>query len=232
MVWILLIPRPKGDFRVTIAARPLCNGESRVGFSCQGAIASRSRAADDDINLLLDRSLWLRQGSPFSVSVLIRRRLLVSDVPTKLALPDEVFDLVLQVMTFLRVVAVFLVETIISPIVTSLRLCPDRIGGPEEPLVSDLEEDLRTHRIEGRRWLRSEAAIDLDRELARKLNSNSLANESKEEIDAGLSRLVPQPGRASECGRKSSAYEGVRGVIKGHLSSEVVTCSEGSKLPS
>ncbi|RZR78290.1 hypothetical protein BHM03_00003585 [Ensete ventricosum] len=33
-------------------------------------------------------------------------------------------------------------ETIIHSLVTSSGLCPDRVGGPEEPLVSDLEENL------------------------------------------------------------------------------------------
>ncbi|RWW31784.1 hypothetical protein GW17_00003579 [Ensete ventricosum] len=114
-------------------------------------------------------------------------------------------------------------ETIIPSLVTSSGLCPDRVGGPEEPLVSDLEENLYLSRIEWDRWWprrgegwasgisrssaanrlmnrasgsslpcvrpRSDAAVGLERELTRKLSSNSFARESKEEMDDGLSRL-------------------------------------------
>ncbi|RRT79972.1 hypothetical protein B296_00014803 [Ensete ventricosum] len=76
----------------------------------------------------------------------------LSNVLAKMPLPDEVLDLVFQVMTFFCVVVVFLVETVISPLVASLGLCSDWVGGPEELLVLDLEEDLCACRIEGRRW--------------------------------------------------------------------------------
>ncbi|RZS25671.1 hypothetical protein BHM03_00058904 [Ensete ventricosum] len=39
-------------------------------------------------------------------------------------------------------------ETIISSLVASFGLCPDRVGGPKESLVSDLEENLRPSRVE------------------------------------------------------------------------------------
>ncbi|RRT76843.1 hypothetical protein B296_00029565 [Ensete ventricosum] len=149
MIWIFLVARLEGDFGVTIVSPPFCNGGSCVGFSCHGAAASRSRATDDDVNLLLDRSLWPGRGSPFSVLVLIGRDTLISDVLTKMALSDEILNLVLQVMAFLHVVVIFSVETIISPLITSLGFCPDRIRGPEEPLASNLEEDLCTRRIKG-----------------------------------------------------------------------------------
>ncbi|RWW83472.1 hypothetical protein BHE74_00008018 [Ensete ventricosum] len=146
-------------------------------------------------------------------------------------------------------------ETIIPSLVTSSGLCPDRVGGPEEPLVSDLEENLylttsvsaatywfaccnisgtvddgrsindqtnmegwspiKNALITSEGWAsgisrssaanrlmnrasgsslpcvrpRSDAAVGLERELTRKLSSNSFARESKEEMDDGLSRL-------------------------------------------
>ncbi|RWW61174.1 hypothetical protein BHE74_00031781 [Ensete ventricosum] len=146
-------------------------------------------------------------------------------------------------------------ETTIPSLVAPFGLCPDRVGGPKEPLVSDLEENLCPSRVErNRRWLRwgqfwpisspsegsqglssgleprrsephkeiasdgwasgipwtsaanrptnrarvsslpcvrprSNVVVTLGRELARKLSLNSLARESTEEMDDGLSRL-------------------------------------------
>ncbi|RWV91905.1 hypothetical protein BHE74_00017388 [Ensete ventricosum] len=85
---------------------------------------------------ICDMPHWLGQGPFFSATVLIRRGPLISDIPAKMSLPDEILNLVLEVVTFLRVVTVFSVETIIFPFIVSLGLCPDGVGGPEEPLAS------------------------------------------------------------------------------------------------
>ncbi|RWV88482.1 hypothetical protein GW17_00049418 [Ensete ventricosum] len=43
-------------------------------------------------------------------------------------------------------------ETIISSLVMSSGIYPDRVGGPKEPIVSDLEENLCSSRVECDWW--------------------------------------------------------------------------------
>ncbi|RZS16375.1 hypothetical protein BHM03_00048357 [Ensete ventricosum] len=84
--------------------------------------------------------------------VFVGRHPLVSNVSTKVSPPNKVFNLILQVMTFFHVVTVFSMEMTVSPIVMLLGPCSDWLGGPKEPHVSDLEEDLCSHRVEGNEW--------------------------------------------------------------------------------
>ncbi|RWW73470.1 hypothetical protein BHE74_00018655 [Ensete ventricosum] len=89
---------------------------------------------------------------------------------------NKILDLVFQVVTLFCVMSVFSMEMIVPSLVVSFGPCPDRVGGPEEPSISDLEEDFCP-------------TVGLGRELAKNLSSNSLASESKEEMDDGPSRL-------------------------------------------
>ncbi|RWW59840.1 hypothetical protein BHE74_00033222 [Ensete ventricosum] len=81
----------------------------------------------------------------------------------------------------------------IPSLVASYGLCHDQVGGLEEPLVLDLEENLYLSRVKGLSLpcvkTRSDTTVGLRRELAMKLSSNSFARESKEEMDDGLSQL-------------------------------------------
>ncbi|RRT39115.1 hypothetical protein B296_00038044 [Ensete ventricosum] len=63
--------------------------------------------------------------------------------------PDKVFDLVLQVTTFLGVVIVFSVKAVIPSCVAPLGVRLHGTWGLQEPLFPYLEEDLCSGRIEG-----------------------------------------------------------------------------------
>ncbi|RZS01511.1 hypothetical protein BHM03_00031388 [Ensete ventricosum] len=93
--------------------------ESRISFSCRGAVTARSWPAEDDIDLLLDRAFGLgdesRGGRPSGredYSWTYRRRW-----PRA---PDEVFNLVLQVMAFLGLMSVLSVKAVVPSFVMPL----------------------------------------------------------------------------------------------------------------
>ncbi|RRT52627.1 hypothetical protein B296_00020391 [Ensete ventricosum] len=139
---VLLVPHLESDLGVTVVPRSFFHRGSRIGFACRGAIASRSKPVDNDIDLFLDRSLRVGQGIPGESTVVIGEWSLVSDIAPKMSMPNEVFELVFEVMAFLRVMFVLSVEATISSFVTHFGVCFDEVRGPEEPLFSDLEEDL------------------------------------------------------------------------------------------
>ncbi|RRT86168.1 hypothetical protein B296_00003424 [Ensete ventricosum] len=74
--------------------------------------------------------------------MVVREWLLVSDIAPKMSQPNEVFDMVFEVVAFLRVMFVLSVEAALSSFVMSFGACCDGVRGPTEPLSSDLEEDL------------------------------------------------------------------------------------------
>ncbi|RZR96746.1 hypothetical protein BHM03_00025800 [Ensete ventricosum] len=59
----------------------------------------------------------------------------------------EVFNLVLQVVALLGVVSVVPVEAIVASVVTFLGSSPHWVGGFEESILPDLEEDLGPGRV-------------------------------------------------------------------------------------
>ncbi|RWW56769.1 hypothetical protein BHE74_00036489 [Ensete ventricosum] len=133
---------PQSDLRVTVVSLSFLHRESHVGFACRGAVASRSMPADIDIDLFLDGSLLVGGGILGGSMVVIGEWSLVSNIVPKMSLLNEVFDLVFKVVAFLHVMSVLSVEAIVSSFVMPFGACFDRVWGPEEPLSSDLEEDL------------------------------------------------------------------------------------------
>ncbi|RWW85835.1 hypothetical protein BHE74_00005453 [Ensete ventricosum] len=100
MAGVLFVPQPEGDVEVFFMCRPLFNLSARISLARRGAAATRGRLPDDDVDLFLNRPLWSGRRVPVL---------------------DEVFNLILQVTTFLRIVAMFPVKTIIPSFVTSFR---------------------------------------------------------------------------------------------------------------
>ncbi|RZS22458.1 hypothetical protein BHM03_00055250 [Ensete ventricosum] len=84
--------------------------------------------------------------------VVIRKCLLVSNIPIKVSLLNKVLDLVLQVVTFLHVMSVFSIEMTVSTLIAPFEPHPDQVGELEEPFISDLEEDFCPSRDEGDSW--------------------------------------------------------------------------------
>ncbi|RWV82511.1 hypothetical protein GW17_00055988 [Ensete ventricosum] len=108
------------------------------------AVASRSGLADNDIDLFLDGSLRVGRGIPGESTVILGEWSLVSDIALEISLSNEVFTLVFEVVAFLHIMSVLSVEVIISSFVTPFWVCFDWVRGPEEPLFSNLEEDLNS----------------------------------------------------------------------------------------
>ncbi|RWV90840.1 hypothetical protein GW17_00046921 [Ensete ventricosum] len=90
--------------------------------------------ADNNIDLFLDGSLGVRRGILGGSTVIIGEWLLVSDIPTEVSLPNEVFDLVFEVVAFLRIMSVLSMEMKVSSFVMPSRVCFDWVREPEEPL--------------------------------------------------------------------------------------------------
>ncbi|RZR96560.1 hypothetical protein BHM03_00025586 [Ensete ventricosum] len=152
MVMVLFVPRPEGDVKVFFVCRPLSNLSARISFTRRGDVAARGRPPDDDVDLFLNRPLW--SGRWVSRGPTIGERRLVTNIATQMPVPDEVFNLTLQVRTFLRVVAMFPMETTIPSFVTSFRVCLHWIGSLQKPPLPNLKEDLCSSRVEGY-WRRS-----------------------------------------------------------------------------
>ncbi|RRT66649.1 hypothetical protein B296_00018816 [Ensete ventricosum] len=66
-----------------------------------------------------------------------------------MSLSNEVFDLVLEVTTLLGIMFMLPMEVTVSSFAPPLGAHLDQIGGSKEPLLSDLEENLRSSRIKG-----------------------------------------------------------------------------------
>ncbi|RZS00927.1 hypothetical protein BHM03_00030712 [Ensete ventricosum] len=115
-----------------------------IGLIQTGAVASRSGLADNDIDLFLDGSLRVGRGIPGESTVILGEWSLVSDIALEMSLSNEVFTLVFEVVAFLHIMSVLSVEVIISSFVTPFWVCFDWVRGPEEPLFSNLEEDLNS----------------------------------------------------------------------------------------
>ncbi|RWW81461.1 hypothetical protein BHE74_00010131 [Ensete ventricosum] len=151
-------------------------------------------------------------------------------------------------------------ETTIPSLITSSSRCPDWVGGSKEPLVSDLKENLCPSRVKwdrrrpkmGQLWpvsspsessrglslgllgsrQRSDAAIDLGRELTMKLSSNSFTSESKEEMDDGLSRLYHIRAEPLRVVGKAQHIRESEVSQRATLARKAAMCSDGSELPS
>ncbi|RWW24107.1 hypothetical protein GW17_00011623 [Ensete ventricosum] len=72
---------------------------------------------------------------------------LVPNITTKVSLPNEIFNMVFEVVAFLGVMPVLLMETTISSLVSPLGMCLDWIERPEGALLSNLEENLHPSRV-------------------------------------------------------------------------------------
>ncbi|RZS18657.1 hypothetical protein BHM03_00050971, partial [Ensete ventricosum] len=73
----------------------------------------------------------------------------LSYISTEVAPVDDVFSLVLEVITFLRIMAVVVMETIITPSVSFLKSGFHWVGCPEQAFLPDLEEDFSPDIVEG-----------------------------------------------------------------------------------
>ncbi|RWW63237.1 hypothetical protein BHE74_00029599 [Ensete ventricosum] len=114
---------------------------SCIGFACRGVVGSRSRLVDNDIDLFLDGSLQEGRGIPGRSTVVVGEWSLVSNIASEMSLPNEVFDLVFEVVAFLRFMSMLSVEATVSSFLMPFGVCFDKVRGPEEPFSSDLEED-------------------------------------------------------------------------------------------
>ncbi|RWW54328.1 hypothetical protein BHE74_00039088 [Ensete ventricosum] len=78
--------------------------------------------------------------------------MLVPDITIEVSLPNEVFNLAFEVMVFFGVMSVLPMEVTVSSLIPPFRARLDRIRGLEEPLLSNLEENLYPGRIKGNCW--------------------------------------------------------------------------------
>ncbi|RZS20058.1 hypothetical protein BHM03_00052534 [Ensete ventricosum] len=59
MTWVLLASRLECDVEVFVMRRPLLDLRSCIGLARQGAVTAQGGPSEDDIDLLLDRTLRL-----------------------------------------------------------------------------------------------------------------------------------------------------------------------------
>ncbi|RRT52281.1 hypothetical protein B296_00029167 [Ensete ventricosum] len=123
---------------------------------------------------------------------------LVSDITIKVSLPNEVLNMIFEVVSFLGVMSILLMEAIISSFVPPLGTHLDRIGRPKELLLLDGTPRISTTKCPTnwardsslpRLSLRSEATVGLGRALAKNFGSNSFMSWLNDEIENDLSRL-------------------------------------------
>ncbi|RZR91654.1 hypothetical protein BHM03_00019830 [Ensete ventricosum] len=95
------------------------------------AVTSQGGSVDDDIDLFLHWAFWME-----------RRLVQLPWITTKVSSTDEVFNLVLQVVTLLDVVAVIMVDAVVMPSALLLWSGLHWVRSSEEAFLLDLEEDL------------------------------------------------------------------------------------------
>ncbi|RRT74107.1 hypothetical protein B296_00032689 [Ensete ventricosum] len=125
MIQVLFSLRLEADFGIGEAPRPLLDYGPSIGLAHRGAVSTRSRSIDYDINLSFDWVGWVRLSVSLQSPVGVVSSPL--DIMIEVSLADQVFDLVLYVPTLLSVVAVFMMETTISAPVPFLGMGLDAI---------------------------------------------------------------------------------------------------------
>ncbi|RWW20382.1 hypothetical protein GW17_00015508 [Ensete ventricosum] len=101
-----------------VAPRSFLHHGLRIGFAHRGAITSRGRPSDNDIDLFLDRSLQVGRGIPGGSMVVIGEWSPVTDIVSEVSLSNEVFDMIFKIMAFLYVMSILSMETVVSSFVT------------------------------------------------------------------------------------------------------------------
>ncbi|RRT35754.1 hypothetical protein B296_00059173 [Ensete ventricosum] len=150
MVRILFVSQSESDLGVAVTFWSSFHRGLRESFAHRGAIAPRNRFANGDIDLFLDGSL--RVGRRIPGGSTFRRCSLVSDIPTKMSMRNEVFNLVFEVVALICIMSMLSVETIVFSFVVPFRACFDWVRGCEEPFLFDLKEKFCPGRVEGNRW--------------------------------------------------------------------------------
>ncbi|RZS04856.1 hypothetical protein BHM03_00035270 [Ensete ventricosum] len=131
--------------------------------------------------------------------------MLVPDITIEVSLPNEVFNLAFEVMVFFGVMSVLPMEVTVSSLIPPFRARLDRIRGLEEPLLSDLEENLYPGRIKGNCWWPC---------------SNSSTSWLNDVIEDGLSRLYHIRAEPLRVVRKAQQISTSEVLLEGHLSPE------------
>ncbi|RWW73425.1 hypothetical protein BHE74_00018707 [Ensete ventricosum] len=93
---------------ITVMSWSLLHCGSCVGFVRRGAITSKSRLVNNNMDLFLNGSLRVGRGIPGGSMVIDRKWSLVLDIPTEVSLPNEVYNLIFEVVAFLRIMYVLL----------------------------------------------------------------------------------------------------------------------------
>ncbi|RRT84256.1 hypothetical protein B296_00015069 [Ensete ventricosum] len=143
-----MTPYPNG-FSVSIDAL-----EAGLRFSLhpviEESVSFGGGLANDDIDLLLERSLQVRRGV---LGITAFRGFVQSpDIATKVLLTNEVLNLVPKVVTLLGVMTVVTMEAIVSCFIPHFQMGLHQVGIPEEPFLSNLEEDFGSGGIERNQW--------------------------------------------------------------------------------
>ncbi|RRT71579.1 hypothetical protein B296_00027440 [Ensete ventricosum] len=115
MVWVFILVL-EGESWITSGLGPLLNFRAGICLPYRGATATRGRAAHNDVNVPFHRSLWAEGWLVW-----------LPYVSVEVAAVDKVFDLVLQVIAFLSIVPVVIVEAIMS-VVSVLSSRPQWVG--------------------------------------------------------------------------------------------------------
>ncbi|RWV86584.1 hypothetical protein GW17_00051514 [Ensete ventricosum] len=102
---------------------------SCVGFVRRGAITSKSRLVNNNMDLFLNGSLRVGRGIPGGSMVIDRKWSLVLDIPTEVSLPNEVHNLVFEVVAFFRIISSLSVEKRLRSLVEVDWVCPETYIG-------------------------------------------------------------------------------------------------------
>ncbi|RZS10489.1 hypothetical protein BHM03_00041711 [Ensete ventricosum] len=115
MVWVFILEL-EGESWIASGLGPLLNLRVGICLPYRGANIARSRATHNDIDVPFHRSLWAEGWLAW-----------LPYVSVEVVTVDKVFDLVLQVIAFLSIVPVVIVEAMMS-VVSVLDSRPQWVG--------------------------------------------------------------------------------------------------------
>ncbi|RZR72690.1 hypothetical protein BHM03_00015893 [Ensete ventricosum] len=150
MIWVFFSLGSETDLWVRAAPRPLLDYGPGIGLARRGAISSRNRSTDYDVNLSFDWVIWARSPIPFWLPIGVVSLFL--DIMAEVFLADQIFDLGFEVSAILSVIVVFTMETTISSLVPFLEMGLDVIHRCQESFLPYLEENLGSRGVEGHCW--------------------------------------------------------------------------------
>ncbi|RZS01732.1 hypothetical protein BHM03_00031645 [Ensete ventricosum] len=111
MIWVLLVLRSESYIGIMVASRSLFHYSPRICSARRVSVASRSKSSHKNINLFFYGFLWAGRRIPGMLA--LGSWSLVPDITIEVSLPNEVFNLVSEVVTLIGVMSMLSMEAIV-----------------------------------------------------------------------------------------------------------------------